>query len=118
MQLINEMKITVIDAGFLDIPDSSLLHNVPHKKPLDWLVLFHSKKKIKWIKKCKKKKKNQVRKTDESYLGTAFSTVWAANELDMATSMFVAATIPTLESLQINKDPIRMIKIVKKIKFW
>ena len=51
------------------------------------------------------------------YLGTAFAAVRAADELDMATAMLVATTIPTLESLQNNKDPIRVIKFVKRIKF-
>lgn len=35
-----EKYITIIDASFLNIPNSSLLNNVPHKEPLDGLVLF------------------------------------------------------------------------------
>jgi hypothetical protein len=30
----------IIDASFLNIPNSSLINNVPHKEPLYGLVLF------------------------------------------------------------------------------
>jgi hypothetical protein len=36
----------------------------------------------------------------EKYLGAAFAAVWAADELDVATAVLVASTVPALESLQ------------------
>lgn len=35
-------EITFINTCLLDIPNSSLLNNVPHQKPLDGFVLFHT----------------------------------------------------------------------------
>ena len=62
-------SVPIIDAGFLNISNSSLLHNVPHKKSLDCLVLR-----------------------------AALAAVGAANEFDVATAVLVAATVPALES--------------------
>ena len=31
--------VAIIDACFLDVPDGSLFHDIPHLKPLDRLVL-------------------------------------------------------------------------------
>jgi len=43
---VRKKYITVIDASFLNIPNCSLLNNVPHKKSLDSLVLFSKKTQI------------------------------------------------------------------------
>ena len=37
-------KITIVDAGFLNISNGSLLHDVPHYESLDALVLNHHSK--------------------------------------------------------------------------
>ncbi len=62
-------SISVIDAGLLNIPHCSLLHDVPHQKPLDCLVLR-----------------------------AAFPAVGAADELDMSTAVLVATAVSALES--------------------
>ena len=61
-------SILFIDTSFLHISDCSLFNNVPHQKPLDGLVL-----------------------------GTAFATVGAPDEFDVAAAVFVATSIPALE---------------------
>jgi len=61
-------RVTIKSTSFLNIPNCSLLNNVPHEKPFDGLVLR-----------------------------TAFATVWAADKLGVATPVLVATSIPTLE---------------------
>ncbi|MDG2774700.1 hypothetical protein P7M68_24610, partial [Vibrio parahaemolyticus] len=61
-------RVLFIDTSLLNISDCSLFNNVPHQKPLDSLVLR-----------------------------TAFAAVGASNELDVATAVFVATSIPALE---------------------
>jgi hypothetical protein len=62
-----------MDARFLNVPDGRLLHDVPHLKPLDRLVL-----------------------------GAAFGAVGATDVLDMAAAVLVAAAVAALESLRIG----------------
>uniref|UniRef100_A0A2P2L6S7 Uncharacterized protein n=1 Tax=Rhizophora mucronata TaxID=61149 RepID=A0A2P2L6S7_RHIMU len=62
-------NIPVINASLLNIPNGSLLDDVPHKKSLDRLVL-----------------------------GAGLAAVGAAYELDVAAAVLVASAIPSLES--------------------
>jgi len=60
--------VSVMDARLLDVPDGRLLHDVPHLEPLDGLVL-----------------------------GAALGAVGAADVLDMAAAVLVAAAVAALE---------------------
>lgn len=62
-------SVLIVDTGFLDVSNSGLLNNVPHKESLDCLVL-----------------------------GAAFAAVGAADEFDMATAVLVASAVSALES--------------------
>ena len=61
-------NVSIVHARLLDVPDGGLLHDVPHLKPLDRLVL-----------------------------GAALGAVGAADVLHMAAAMLVAAAVPALE---------------------
>ena len=61
-------SVPIIDTSFLDIPNSSLLNDVPHQKPLNRLVL-----------------------------GAALAAVGAANELHVTTPVLVPSSISSLE---------------------
>jgi len=63
--------VSVMDARLLNVPDGRLLHDVPHLKPLDRLVL-----------------------------GAALGAVGAADVLDMAAAVLVAAAVAALEGLR------------------
>lgn len=61
--------IPIINTSFLNIPHSSLLNNIPHKKPLNGLIL-----------------------------GAAFAAIGTANEVNVPATVLVATAIPALES--------------------
>lgn len=61
-------NVPVIDAGLLEISDGSLLHDVPHLKPLDCLVLR-----------------------------AALGAVGASDVLDVPAAVLVAAAVAALE---------------------
>ena len=62
-------RVPIVDAGFLNISNGSLLHDVPHYEPLDGLVF-----------------------------GAAFAAVGASDWLDVATVVLVPPSVPALES--------------------
>lgn len=63
-------SVPIVDTGFLNISNGSLLHYVPHYEPLYGLVLW-----------------------------ATFATVGASDWVDMATVVLVPPSVPTLESL-------------------
>ena len=67
--------------------------------------------------KTTKDPRTQMRETDVQYLRAAFAAVRASDKLDVATAVLVAASIPTLESLQNNRDRTRVSNFAKRIKF-
>jgi len=102
-------RFTIMDARFLDVPDGRLLHDVPHLKPLDRLVLWRtSKRKVETTNETNqkisshgwRKRKGKATLEASSHLGAALGAVRAADVLDVTAAMLVAAAVAALEGLR------------------
>jgi hypothetical protein len=97
-----------MDARFLNVPDGRLLHDVPHLKPLDRLVLRRTTtRKAGTTNESETFHQARVYESKEAveaftHLGAALGAVGATDVLDMAAAVLVAAAVAALESLRIG----------------